>query len=820
MNLHAKQMDLCHKNWQFRNAKELNSWHQATIPGSVHTDLMAAGLIPDPFKSDNESKVQWVENEDWIYQCNFNITASQLNENKIELVFEGLDTYAEVELNGKKILSASNMFRIWKVDIKKIIKSGNNQLRILFKSSVQIAKNNYNLLGAKLPNDERVMVRKAQYQFGWDWGPRLVTAGIYKKVYIETWSNLKIIDLHYSLKELKGVNAKMNVEMDLETTSKGNYYISIINKENSIKLKDSLIHLPKGKSKFNLLFDIKQVKLWWCNGLGEPYLYDLEAVIIGADKKFAKESKRIGVKKLEIIQTPDEQGRSFYFRLNGVPVFMKGANYIPQDNFVSRTNKTSSRHLLEQAKLSNMNMIRIWGGGIYEYDEFYDLCDEAGLLVWQDFMYACSMYPGDSIFLDNIKKESIDQVKRLRNHASLAIWCGNNEMSEGWHNWGWQKQFNYSASDSSRIWNDYLKIFHQIIPEVVNEFDQEHFYWPSSPEYGWGRKESLKKGDAHYWGVWWGEEPFSVYENKVGRFMSEYGFQGFPAMNTFFEFTDSLNFHIDSNVIKLHNKHPRGIQTIKTYMERDYIVPNKFEDFAYVSQCLQADGIKIAIEAHRRNMPYCMGTLYWQLNDCWPVISWSGMDYKHRWKALQYQVKRSFEPVLLSFDEKGDSLQLYMVSDLLKQERGELEITLEDFNGNQIYQIKDSILIQKNQSQILKSFLKSNLTKGLNIKNLLFHAEIKTKLNRKIEADFYFVKVKDLELKKQDLDLKLVPQKDYYELEISSKTFHKNIWIECDAELSDNFFDLRANETKVVQIKSNSSIPSLIMDIKSINYLK
>ena len=816
----SRNINLGNNQWYFKQANQKSKWLPANVPGNIHSDLLFNKLIPDPFWGKNEQLVQWVENEDWVYQCKFKVDSSLLNENHIDLIFEGLDTHADVYVNDKKILTATNMFRIWKLSIKKLIKLGNNTIKVVFKSDVKRAKELYQSLKAQLPNDERVMVRKAQYQFGWDWGPRLVTCGIYKKVLIEAWSDIKIENTHFVQKEIKNNSAQLDLNLEINANKSGEYYISIIDKENSIKLKDTMLLLKAGISNLKVPFEINKVQLWWCNGLGKPYLYELETSIISSNKKFDKRSTKIGIKKLELVQKEDSLGRSFYFKLNDIPVYMKGANYIPQDNFVSRTDKNTYKHLLEQAQKSNMNMLRVWGGGIYEYDEFYSICDELGLLVWQDFMFACAMYPGDSTFLNNVKQESIDQVKRLRNHASLAIWCGNNEISEGWFNWGWQKQFNYTAVDSTRIWNDYRKIFHEILHQTISDFDETHIYWPSSPEFGWGRKESLLKGDAHYWGVWWGEEPFEMYTKKVGRFMSEYGFQGFPSIETFLEFTDTNNFHIDSSVIRLHNKHPKGIQIIKKYMERDYKVPTDFKDFAYISQCLQADGIKIAIEAHRSKMPYNMGTLYWQLNDCWPVISWSGIDYKHRWKAMQFQVKRSFEPLILSFQEEGDSLKLYVISDLLNAEEGELEILLEDFNGQLFLKQSFKISIPKLQSTLLKTFSKNELIGPRNSAELLLNVSLKTTNNKIVRSNYNFVKVKDMNLSNRDFEMKLIPINGGFELELTAKNFQKNVWIDCEGELSDNFFDMRANESKTIQIKTQESIGAFSIDLKSANMLK
>ena len=408
------------------------------------------------------------------------------------------------------------------------------------------------------------------------------------------------------------------------------------------------ITLQKGLNSYKTKLSVPDPKLWWPNGMGDQPLYQLDFQIESSNS-VDSQNVIFGIRQIELVQQKDSIGESFYFKINGKPFFAKGANYIPQDNFPSRVPDEKYIQTIQTALDANMNMLRVWGGGIYEKDIFYDLCDQKGILVWQDFMFACTMYPGDSAFIENVRQEAIYQVKRLRNHPSIALWCGNNEVDEGWHNWGWQKALNYSASDSTEVWNNYLKIFEKILPEAVSLYSPYTPYIPSSPQNGWGRKESLTHGDAHYWGVWWGAEPFEIYEEKVGRFMSEYGFQGFPDLKTL----DSCLLPEDRNLLSPallnHQKHPRGMELIRTYMELEYKVPDEFEDYAYVSQLVQAYGIKKAIEAHRRAMPRCMGTLYWQLNDCWPVISWSSVDYYNRWKALHYFVRQAYQDVTYFF---------------------------------------------------------------------------------------------------------------------------------------------------------------------------
>lgn len=542
---------LLHSDWKFRKAGA-KEWLPATVPGCVHTDLLDNQLILDPFYASNEQYAQWVEKETWEYTRNIYLEKEPEVDSAYWLCFDGLDTYASVTLNGQVILKANNMFRAWEVNVSGIIKQGNNDVIVTFLPAV--------LLTCSLPGGNRVLHRKAQYQFGWDWGPRLVTCGIWRDVCLK---------------------------------------------------------------KTNLLY---------------PHV-------------FIKD--HIYRPKVELVQVPDKTGKTFYFQVNGKPVFMKGANWIPLDHFTTRVTDTQYRKSLTDAKNAGVNMMRVWGGGIYENDIFYKLCDSLGIFVWQDFMFACGMYPGDSLFLDNVKKEAEYQVQRLNKFNCVILWCGNNEISEGWNNWGWQKEFNYSAGDSSKIWKDYVKLFEEILPGVVTKFSDRP-YISTSPKHGWGRKQSLTEGDCHYWGVWWGMEPFETYEKKVPRFMSEYGFQGMPDLRSLGEFIRPGHLHLDSADLKSHQKHPTGFETINKYMEMYYRRPKDINSYVYLTQLLQADAIRHAVTAHRLNQPYCMGTLVWQWNDTWPVTSWSVIDHYGRKKAAYYELKRLYkEPFLPVYKPTG-----------------------------------------------------------------------------------------------------------------------------------------------------------------------
>ncbi len=560
--------------------------------------------------------------------------------------------------------------------------------------------------------------------------------------------------------------------------------------------------LVPGVNKVVLSFTINQPKLWWSNGLGPASLYDFYFKLFLNETWLDSSGFSVGIRAIELVEDKDSIGSSFYFKLNGKPVFMKGANYIPPDNFINRLGVDDYESIVKSAAGANMNMLRVWGGGVYAHDAFYKACDENGILVWQDFMFACAMYPGDRSFKSNVSGEVRDQVKRLRNHPCIALWCGNNEIDEGWKNWGWQKQYKYSKTDSTAIANDYDELFNRIIAGVLHEEDPSRNYRPSSPAIGWGHPESLKSGDSHYWGVWWGMEPFEVYEKKVGRFMSEYGFQGMPPLSTFKKFMPDFPAKFDSAAFKNHQKHPTGYQTIQTYMARDFKIPANFEDYIYVSQLLQAHGMKTAIEAHRRAKPYCMGTLFWQLNDCWPVTSWSSIDYDGNRKAFYYQAKRSYEKRLISFDEQHENLRVHLVSDQAVPEKGILNIELLNFKGKVLYKDSAVIDISSDKSQVYFTLGKGILTKqNVPLNELLLHVRFMNGIDT-ISAIRYFVKPKDLELPLPKIKIKKISE---FAFEISTDLLAKNVYIKQGDEelkLSDNFFDLLPGEKKVIVVES------------------
>lgn len=802
------ERNLSSENWKFRKNGDSNLL-QAKVPGTVHTDLLSNKIIQDPFLGTNEKQLQWIENEDWEYETTFSLSESELKNQNIDLIFEGLDTYATVFLNGKVLLEADNMFRTWNVSVKNKLQKGENHLKIQFKSAVNFGKEEAKKVPYVLPGDEKVYTRKAQYQYGWDWGPRLVTAGIYKPIKLHFWNSLKIENICYEQNSLTDDLAKLNFIITLNCQKDGDYNLKINDKTSRFNLK-------KGINKIQFPFKILNPKRWWTNGLGEAHLYPFQFSVSEKDKIVDSKKINIGLRTIELIQEKDKIGTSFYIKLNGIPVFMKGANYIPPDSFLPRVSDSLYKNIVKNAVDVNMNMLRVWGGGVYAEDIFYDECDKNGILVWQDFMFACAMFPGDEKFIENVKNEVVDNVNRLQNHASIALWCGNNESDEGWKNWGWQKQYKYSVQDSTKIWNDYDKLFHDLIPKTLDSLlsKEKNIYWPSSPSIGWGKKESLLQGDSHYWGIWWGKEPFENYKKKVGRFMSEYGFQGMPNLETFKKFASNEELSLTSQSVKWHQKHGTGYETINEYMERDYKVPKSFEDYIYVSQLLQADGMKTAIEAHRRAKPNCMGTFYWQLNDCWPVTSWSSVDYFGNWKALHYQVKKSFENVLISVDEDELNYKIYLVNDSLENFGGSFDFDLLDFNGNKLWS-SDVVAVIPANASLMHFEISKKAIDTFNLKEVLLSVRF-TSQNKIVKSLYYFVKPKDLKLTKPTIRINKI---DDVTIEVSSDVLAKNVCLSSDENtfFSDNYFDVLPNEKMIVKLSKpvkNIVVKSLFDTLK------
>jgi beta-mannosidase len=792
------------ENWQFKGIDTLD-WKSATVPGNVFTDLLSHKIIEDPFIKNNEEKVQWVSDRSWEYKTTFTLSDAILKKEHIELNFEGLDTYAKIYINGNYQLDTDNAFRKYSISLKEIPIKESNELRIVFQNTKNFenpAKLNSKY---KLPEGNRIYTRKAQFQYGWDWGPKLNTSGISKGIFIHAWNDVKFESIFIRQKEINKKKAILSIEISIESpTDKNVNLFTQINRE----IISSNISLKKGKHTYKIPVEIIKPKMWWTHNLGKPYLYNFNFQLISDGNIKDEKSIKKGIRTIKLITKKDSIGESFYFELNGKPVYAKGANYIPQNSFQNKVTNIHYEKLLSDVVGSNMNMLRVWGGGIYENDIFYDLCDTKGILIWQDFMFACAMYPGDNKFLVNIKEEAEQQVKRLRNHASIALWCGNNESAEGWKRWGWQS--NRSEKEKVEIWNDYLAVFDTILPNAVGEFSDTD-YWATSPKYGRGNLKYKTEGDAHDWWVWHDGYPFEHFENNVPRFMSEFGFQSFPSFETikYINQTDTVN--LNTKAIKSHQKHVKGSQLIAEYMKRDYNIPKNDEDYVYISQLLQAKGIVMGIEAHRRDKPNNMGTLYWQLNDCWPAISWSSIDYFGNWKALQYKAKNAFENVLISPVLKGETIQTFVINDTFDPIQNVLKLKVIDFYGKEIWSDAKEIEVLENSS---KSFYNFSLD-TINKENTLLVAKFNNN-----KSTFYFTKPKDLNLPKCAVRKEIFKTKKGFLIQLKSDVLQKEVFLftKEKGHFSDNFFDLMPNETKVITFTSNIETLS-DLKIKTLNAL-
>ena len=794
-------------NWSFRSLNS-NDWYPATVPGNIYSDLIDNKLIEDPFIGANETKVQWVADSTWVYQTRFDVSSNTLNKDHLQLHFEGLDTYAKVYLNDSLILSSNNAFRNYKIPVKKLI-SSRNTLAVHFAPTQIIEESEKNKLDYTLPEGNRVFTRKAQFQYGWDWGPKLNTMGIWKDVSLQAWDDSRIENVYLRKDSYTEKEARFTAIITLTSPPEESTSVQVF-----ADGQDFSLQIPTGKqtNQFEIPITIEDPIFWWPHNLGTPHLYEVEVQLVQDGIVRDVLIVNHGVRNVSLIAEEDEHGQSFYFDVNGIPVYMKGANYIPQHSLQNRVTDAHYENLLQDVVDANMNMLRVWGGGIYENDVFYDLCDKKGILVWQDFMYACAMYPGDEAFLENAKQEAEDQLVRLRNHPSIVLWCGNNENSEGWHRWGWQDGKTQAQKD--KIWGDYLKLFDSILPAEVAKHTQLD-YWESSPKYGRGNPKYQFEGDAHDWWVWHDGYPFEHFEDFVPRFMSEFGFQSFPSMDAMKFINHSKEIQIDTDGMKSHQKHHRGYELIDLYMGRDYMVPENDEDYVYVSQLVQARGMRMGIEAHRRAKPYNMGTLYWQLNDCWPGISWSSIDHFGNWKALHYEAKEAFENILISFKREGNHVNVYIINDLLKNLEETLVLQLYDFKGNVLWSSSLEVEVDRNSSVLAQSFFVENMS-GLDGNEVLLDAKYGDYTNT-----YFFEKPKNLALDKAEIHYEIQKVEQGFSVDVTSPVFQKNVMLMVSAKghFSDNYFDLKPNETKTVLFKTKaSSIEELTY--KSLNQLQ
>ncbi len=792
------------EGWLFAKEGE-DTWYPATVPGTVHTDLLDNGLIPDPFYRDNEAKLQWIGKTNWVYRLEFEPNEAIRKARHVELVFEGLDTYAHVSLNGTPLLDTDNMFRTWRVDVAPLLGVGKNTLVVRFESAInrvlpEMKKRPF-LLPAGNDHGEKTSpyTRKAPYHFGWDWGPRFVTCGIWRPVYLRGWDDAVVRDVQILQQLLTAETAQLVAVVQVEADHDAEANVRVESPDGAFPAEERSVSLHEGLQEVRIPFEIPQPELWWPNGYGDQPLYRIRAMVTTNGEEVASREIRTGLRTLELRQRPDRWGKSFEFVVNGVPVFAKGGNWIPPDNFLPRVGDGKLRWLLKSVVDANMNMLRVWGGGVYPDNRFYDLCDELGILVWQDFMFACSLYPADAAFLETVRHEAEDNVKRLRNHPSLVLWCGNNEVETGWFDWGWNRK--YPAS----CWDDYKTLFHGLLPQVVSTFDPTRPYWPSSPSSNLEDvPQSQRMGDVHYWDVWHGEKPFAEYEKQYPRFMSEYGFQSFPLLATVKTYTVPEDWDIESPVMMVHQKHPRGNQLIRTYMSRDWPVPERFEDFLIMSQIVQAEGIKIGAEHLRRIKPRCMGSLYWQIDDCWPVASWSSIDYTGRWKALQYYARRFYAPVLVSPHEEDGEVRVVGVADGRAGFRGELTCSLLNFDGQVLWEDTRQVGFGTDSAEVLARYSKAELLRDRDPRTVVFVVKLQRQGREVARNELFFVRPKELVLPDPDLRVAVSAQDSGATVTVSAARFARAVFLDpgdTEGHFADNFFDLLPGESRTVSFE-------------------
>ena len=790
--------------WRMREA-DSQTWHSAHVPGSVYADLMADGTMPDPFWRENELDAFERMKKDYVYQRAFTVTEAQLAHAHVELVCEGLDTLAHVSLNGREIAFADNMHITWVWDVKEQLHAGENTLEIRFDSPILYCAKKADEAPGWESSDATPgfrHLRKAHCMFGWDWGPRLPDTGIWRPIFLRTWDAARLENALMLQAHHDGV---VDVTIRPEIAGESAWSAEITAPDGEV------IIIPETTAAEKVI-TIEHPQLWWPNGLGKQPLYRVTVRLATGDTR----TWRIGLRTMTVSREKDEWGEEFCHVVNGVKVFAMGADYIPEDNILARVTPERTRRLLEDCKAANFNAIRVWGGGYYPDDAFYDICDELGLMVWQDLMYACAFYDLTPDFERSIRVETHQNVARLRHHASLALICGNNEM----------EMFMAGANSAlinHRTWEfvptyphhitDYVKMFEYILPAIVKETAPQTYWWPASPSSGgnFDAPNDENRGDNHYWDVWHGEKPFTEYRKFFFRYASEFGFQSFPCLKSVEQFTLPDDRNIFSRVMERHQRNQAANGKILSYLSQTFRYPNSFDDLLYASQLMQAEAIRYGVEHWRRNRGRCMGAIIWQLNDIWPVASWASIDYYGRWKALHYAAKRFFAPVMISAEEEGElsqnpKINEYHPAPLEKSFRLNVcNETLRDVTGEVVWALRtpDGAIVRQNQQTLTIPAMSAKWLDKVDCADASLTGHY---------VSFAFV-VDDVALSEgtcifcapkhfEFVDPRLTVETRGDTLVVTSRTYAKQVWLEsedADLLLDDNAFDMNPG-TKVVRV--------------------
>ena len=773
------------------------------IPGTVLSGLLAAGKIKDPFYRTNEDATRALFWKDYVFTRTFDVDEELLAQQHIVLVCEGLDTLAEISINGTFLAKTDNMHRTWKFQAKKLLHPGKNEIQIVFRSVLRFIEDypyeahkkiNYIPCGSMKGNQ---LLRKAHSMFGWDWGPQTIDAGIFRDIYLQGYSHARIEDIRIHQQHAKNVSVQTSIT--LSESVPGQKLCVELSEDGADKPLQTKLCKTNADGAAAVDFVIENPKLWWPNDYGDQPLYIVRTTLLDEDGTSLESiTRRIGLRTLTISQEKDEWGNEFAFCVNGVKIFTRGGNYIPDDCLYTRITEKKLDYILESCRRAHFNCVRVWGGGYYPSDAFYDLCDEKGLIVWQDLMYACNVYDVTDAFAENCRQETYDNVRRLRHHASLGLWCGNNEIESAWDHWGdFQKETPYLRAD-------YIRLFEEVLPKAVQEADGETFYWHSSPSSGgcFDNPDDANRGDTHYWDVWHGQKPFTDYRKYFFRFCSEFGFQSFPCAKTVNSFTLEDDRNIFSRVMESHQKNDAANGKMLYYLSENLRYPKDLTHLLYASQVLQGMAIKYGVDHWRRNRGRCMGTLYWQINDDWPAPSWSSIDYFGRWKALHYMAQKFYAPHAVSMTLEDHRCHVYFSNESFETTEYSLTLSIRDLSGNvlETYETKgNSPAFSAIETAVV------DICSWEDQKDDIFlEAVIHTKDQKVLKDVETLVPYKYLNLKNPVISTEAEETNDAFILHISSDCFAPFVALDfddADVIFSDNFFHLTDKTVQDIIVK-------------------